>query len=85
MCRRIKAMTADSFKPNCASIASNAVRSSQAITTVREILDSQIAKGLMARPPTLEFFTELRSMPRPSSEVVKVECARTPHRPLALL
>jgi hypothetical protein len=45
MCRRIKAMTADSFKPNCASIASNAVRSSQAISTMREILDSQRAYG----------------------------------------
>jgi hypothetical protein len=38
ICLRIKAMTADSFKPNCASIASKAVRSSHAISTMRETL-----------------------------------------------
>ena len=41
MCRRIRAITADSFKPNWASIASKAVRSSQAISTTRERLASQ--------------------------------------------
>ena len=41
MCRRIKAITSDSFKPNWASIASNAVRSSHAISTMRDRLASQ--------------------------------------------
>lgn len=41
ICRRIKAMTADSFRPNWASMVSNAVRSSHAISTMREILASQ--------------------------------------------
>lgn len=41
MCRRIKVTTADSFKPNWASIASNVVRSSQAISTMRDRLASQ--------------------------------------------
>ena len=41
MWRRMSAITADSFKPNCASMASNAVRSSQAISTTREMFASQ--------------------------------------------
>ena len=49
MCRRIKSMTADSFNPNWASIASNAVRSSQAISTMREISDSLSGKAPVQR------------------------------------
>jgi hypothetical protein len=45
MCLRIKSMTADSSKPNWASIASNAVRSSQAISTMREMLASHRVKA----------------------------------------
>ena len=41
MCFRINAITADSFRPNWASMASNAVRSSQAISTMREMQDSE--------------------------------------------
>ena len=48
MCRRIKSITADSVKPNWASIASKVVRSSQAISTIREMLDSQNASGASA-------------------------------------
>jgi hypothetical protein len=36
--RRINEITADSLSPNWASMASNAVRSSQAISTIREML-----------------------------------------------
>ena len=35
--RRIRAITADSFSPNCVSIASKVVRSSHAISIMREI------------------------------------------------
>lgn len=38
MCLHIGAMTADSSNPNWASIASKAVRSSQAISTMPEML-----------------------------------------------
>ncbi len=41
MCFRINAITAESFRPNWASMASNAVRSSQAISTMREMQDSE--------------------------------------------
>ena len=49
MCPRIKSMTADSSKPNWASIASKAVRSSHAISTMREMLLSDRTKASSAR------------------------------------
>ena len=41
MCRRIEAVTADSFKLNWASIASSSVRSAHAIFAMRDRLASQ--------------------------------------------
>jgi len=49
MCLRIKSITADSFKPNWASIASNAVRSSQAISIMREIVASPGVEASLTR------------------------------------
>jgi len=49
MCWRIKSITADSFKPNWASIASNAVRSSQAISIMREMVASPRVEASLAR------------------------------------
>jgi hypothetical protein len=48
MCARINAITADSFNPNCVLIASNGVRSSHAISTMREMSDSGSKSGTLA-------------------------------------
>jgi len=47
ICNRISATTADSFNPNCNSIASKAVRSSQAISTIRET-SASLSNGMAA-------------------------------------
>lgn len=46
--RRMNSITSDSLKPNCTSIASNGVRSSQAISITREVSSSD---SFIEQPP----------------------------------
>ena len=60
-CRRIRSITLDSFKPNWASIASNAVLSSQAISIILEMQSADSAAVPVSGLRVIEFFMKLGS------------------------